>query len=74
MPVEIRFHADLYDLDSVKASAQAFAGLGTFDVQSTDGEILVKIDDIREEAKPLIEDEFCNHVLSGTVNARRSSI
>ena len=74
-PEPITFAADLYSVEAVRATAEAFSGLATIrvDVPESGAVATVVFDDVREDVADAIVDEFCNHALAGTVERRRAS-
>jgi hypothetical protein len=70
---EVTFSSDLYVRAAIDASAAAFGELAKVSVQGApgDGSIVVRFADIREDLADAFADEFCNHVLAGTIEHRR---
>ena len=69
----ITFDLGIYELDAVRATIAAFAGLATFvlDEDSAASAVTVRFEDVRDDVRDAIHDEFCNHALAGTVERRR---
>lgn len=71
---EVLLSADLYVMAAVTESARAFGELARVSVTAPEpgtGTIIVRFTDIQPEVADAIEDEFCNHVLAGTIEHRR---
>lgn len=71
-PVRLDFSRSIYDLDAVRAAAEAYSGLATFEVESTDGEVTVHVSGLHPDVPDLV-DHFANHVLHATITGRRRS-
>ncbi len=70
--VQLDFSRSLYDLDAVQAAALAYAELATFEVESTESQVTVRVADAHPDVPDLVE-HFTNHVLYATVTGRRRS-
>jgi hypothetical protein len=70
--VQLDFSRSLYDLDAVQAAAVAYAELATFEVESTESQVTVRMADPHPDVPDLV-DHFTNHVLYATVTGRRRS-
>lgn len=68
--VQLDFSRSLYDLDAVQAAAAAYAELATFEVESTDSQVTVRVSDPHPGVPDLV-DHFSNHALYATVTGRR---
>lgn len=70
---EVHFSSDLYVLAAVNDSARAFGELATVTVESAPGgsTIIVRFSEVKEDVADALADEFCNHVLAGTIEHRR---
>lgn len=70
---EVQFSSDLYVLEAVTDSARAFGELATVTVESAPGgsTIIVRFSEVQEDVADALADEFCNHVLAGTIEHRR---
>jgi hypothetical protein len=71
---EVQFSSDLYVMAAVTESARAFGELAkvSITVPAPDsGTIIVRFADIQPDVADAIADEFCNHVLAGTIEHRR---
>ena len=70
---EVQLSSDLYVM-AVTESARAFGDLAkvSITVPAPDsGTIIVRFADIQPDVADAIADEFCNHVLAGTIEHRR---
>ena len=69
----ITFDTGLYELGAVRATAEAFAGLASISLHEDAAAktVTVRFDEVREDVRDAIHDEFCNHALAGTVERRR---
>jgi len=70
---EVQFSSDLYVLAAVQASALAFGELAKVSVESPAGSatIIVRFAEVQADVADALPDEFCNHVLAGTIEHRR---
>ena len=70
--VQLDFSRSLYDLGAVQAAAAAYGELATFEVESTDALVTVRLSGLHPGVPDLL-DHFTNHVLFATITARRRS-
>lgn len=70
---EVRFSSELYAIEAVNDSARAFGDLAHFSIETapSGADIIVRFSDVREDVVDALADEFCNHVLAGTIEHRR---
>jgi len=64
----IELNKDFYNLKAVKKTAKAYKELARFSIKDTGKKIEVTIKNIDEDVEDIIEDEFCNYVLSEVKN------
>lgn len=60
---EIAFNKELYPIEAINRAVKAYKGLAKFSIQKRKGYIRVFLNDIREDLKDVIKDEFSNYVL-----------
>lgn len=70
--VGLDFSRSLYDLDAVESAASAYGELATFEVESTDEIVTVRLSGLHPGVPDLL-DHFTNHVLYATITGRRRS-
>ena len=73
MPERIEFSRSLYAPEAVREAIAAYAGLGRFSFEETEGELSVLIEDPHPDIQDLA-DHFANHALYATITMRRRSI
>ena len=64
----IELNKNFYNLEAVKKAAKAYKELAGFSVKDDGGKIKITMKNIDEDVKDVIEDEFCNYVLSEVKN------
>jgi len=64
----IELNKSFYNLEAVKRAVKAYKELAGFSVKDTGKKIEVTIKGIDEDIEDVIEDEFCNYVLSEVKN------
>ena len=67
MDEQILFDDYLYDIDSVKAAAEAYDHLLDITIEQKDEKIAVTLGNIPEEHADVLKDAFCNHALYETI-------
>ncbi len=73
MASSVRFHRELYPEEAVRASMEAYAAHGKFELSVDEPYTMVEIEPTAEglDADHLAR-EFSNHVLAGAVERKRS--
>lgn len=66
----ISFNKDFYSLESIKKSVKDYKEVATFTIEDKKDVIKVDIDCLDDDFKDLIDQEFCNYVLSIEKNKR----
>ena len=61
--MEIKINKNIYKKESLKKTIQVYESLAKIDFLEESNFFIVKIDDINEEVKDIIQDEFCNYLL-----------
>ena len=67
MDEKIVFDDYLYDVDSVKAAAEAYGELVEITIEQDGQKISVTLGNIPEEHAHVLKDAFCNHALYETI-------
>lgn len=70
--VQLDFSRSIYDLEAVHAATSAYGELATFEVESTDALVTVRLSGLHPGVPDLL-DHFTNHVLYATITGRRRS-
>lgn len=65
--MEIKFDKNIYNKKGLENTIQAYKELAEIEFSETDNVFIVKINNIDEEVKDVIVDEFCNYLLFETV-------
>jgi len=60
----ISFNKNIYSLKAIKKTIQAYKNLAKFKVAEKGSYFKIELTDIKKEIETIIEDEFCNYVLS----------
>ena len=60
----ISFNKNIYSLKAIKKTIQAYKNLAKFKVAEKGSYFKIELTDIEKEIETIIEDEFCNYVLS----------
>jgi len=68
MTKTIELNKSFYNLEAVKRAARAYKELAGFSVKDVGGKIKITIKNIDGDVEDVIEDEFCNYVLSEVKN------
>ena len=68
MTKTIELNKNFYNLEAVKKTAKVYKELARFSIKDTGKKIEVTIKNIDEDVEDVIEDEFCNYVLSEVKN------
>ncbi|MDD2227354.1 MAG: HxsD-like protein [Clostridia bacterium] len=61
--MEIKIDKNIYSKESLKKTIQAYEPLVKIDFLEEAGFFIVRIDNINEDIKDIIQDEFCNYLL-----------
>jgi len=64
----IELNKSFYNLEAVKRAVKAYKELAGFSVKDVGSKIKITIKNIDEDIEDVIEDEFCNYVLSEVKN------
>ena len=72
MSEQLSFSRSLYRVEAVQGAVAAYEGLATFTVAEEADDIVVTIAEPDPDVADVIQDEFSNHVLFGTVVAVRN--
>jgi len=72
MDEKIVFDDYLYDVDSVKAAAEAYGHLVEIAIEQEGEKIAVTLGNIPEEHAHVLKDAFCNHALYETIVRHRA--
>jgi len=62
----IGFDRKFYDLQALQNTIQAYQGLADFKLKTKKNSFEVEASDIDKDVRGVLEDEFCNYVLSET--------
>jgi hypothetical protein len=60
----IELNKKFYNLKAVKETVKAYKKLANFDIKESRSEIKINLKNADSDIKNVIEDEFCNYVLS----------
>lgn len=61
--MEIKINKNIYNKESVKKTIQAYTSLAKIDFSEEANFFIIKMDNVNEEVKDIIQDEFCNYLL-----------
>ncbi len=59
----IKFNNKIYKLEAIKRALEEYKSLAKFSLKENDDYIEVEIDEIDQEVKNVLKDEFANYVL-----------
>ena len=71
MAEQVLFSRSLYAAEAVRAAADAYAELATFEIEILEADIQLTIRDPDEDVASILVDELCNHVLHETIVRKR---
>jgi hypothetical protein len=60
----IKLNKKFYNLKAVKETVKVYKKLANFDIKESRSEIKINLKNADSDIKNVIEDEFCNYVLS----------
>lgn len=60
----IKFNKNLYNLKAIKSAIKEYQKLADFNLSQKGNYIQVELKNIDKEIRQIIEDEFCNYILS----------
>ncbi len=73
MAERITFALSLYAPEAIEAAASAYADFAKVEVEKSDREVVVVIDEVAEHDPQLLAHAFSNHVLHETITRRRQA-
>ena len=68
----VEFSRSLYDVDAVRAAADAYGGLATIAVKTVGDHVRVEVSEIDPRVADRLVDALCNHALYNTVDRHRA--
>ena len=71
MAEQVLFTRSLYAAEAVRAAADAYSKLASFDIDVLDADIQLTIRDPDEDIASILVDELCNYVLHETIVRKR---
>lgn len=69
--MNIVFNKNFYSVKAIRQAVEAYKGLAVFNIKEKAENIEVDIDEIGQDVKNVIKDEFCNYVLAEAKKLRQ---